>query len=170
MTSLIQGMTVAENLCLRDVARPPYSTGPWLNTFATEEAARRLIIHYAIRAAGPKALACELSGGNQQKIVVAREIDRAPRVLIAFQATWGLDPGATRFVSEQVIALRNAGNAILYVSADLDEVLTLGDRIAVMFNGRIVEIVPRDEVDLERIGLLMAGRSPANGHALEPDA
>ena len=170
MTSLIQGMSVAENLGLRDVRRTPFSTGPWLNRAGTEDAARDLIGRYAIRASGPNALTRELSGGNQQKIVVAREIARVPRVLIAFQATWGLDPGATRFVSEQVIALRNAGSAILYVSADLEEVLALGDRIGVMFNGRIVEIVPRFEVDLDRIGLLMAGRAPASHRDLEPIA
>lgn len=156
-TSLIQAMTVAENLALRDVFRPPYARGPWVAFARRDEACRRLIDRFAIRASGPQALAAQLSGGNQQKIVVAREIDRAPRVLLAFQATWGLDPGATRFVREQVVALRNAGNAVLYISSELDEVLALGDRIGVMFGGRLVETVPRAQVDLGRIGALMAG-------------
>ena len=78
-------------------------------------------------------------------------------MLIAFQATWGLDPGATRFVIDQVIATRNRGGAVLYISSELDEVLMVGDRVGVMSNGRLLGVVPRDEVDLSQIGLMMAG-------------
>jgi general nucleoside transport system ATP-binding protein len=98
-----------------------------------------------------------LSGGNQQKIVVAREIGRRPSVLIAFQPTWGLDPGATRFVIDEVLSLCHSGGAVLYVSSELEEVLTLGDRIGVMFNGRLSRVFGRGEVDMTRMGLMMAG-------------
>ena len=98
-----------------------------------------------------------MSGGNQQKIVVAREIGRRPRVLIAFQPTLGLDPGATQFVVDQILALRDAGGAVLYISAELEEVLMLGDRIGVLYNGRLSGIVRRHEADVTKIGLLMAG-------------
>src|SRR5262249_24417459 len=102
-----------------------------------------------------------LSGGNQQKIVVAREVGRGPKVLIAFQPTWGLDPGATRFVIDQVLALRQQGGAILYISGELDEVLMLGDRVAAMYNGRLTEPLRREEADVTTIGLMMAGFTPA---------
>jgi simple sugar transport system ATP-binding protein len=156
-TSLIQAMSVAENLAMRDISRRPYSHWGWLDQRAIDDEARRRIRDYAIRAAGPQAAARDLSGGNQQKIVIAREMDRAPRVLVAFQATWGLDPGATRFVQEQVMAAKNAGNAVLYVASELDEVLALGDRIGVLCAGRLVAIVPRAAVNVDEIGLMMAG-------------
>ena len=158
-TSLVQGMTIAENLALRDIRRAPYSRLAWLRRRSLAGEARRRIRDFAIRTAGPDAAARSLSGGNQQKIVIAREMDRGPRVLVAFQATWGLDPGAARFVQEQVMAMRNAGHAVLYVASELEEVLALGDRIGVIRDGRMVAIVPRAEVDLREIGLLMAGRA-----------
>jgi ABC-type uncharacterized transport system ATPase subunit len=156
-TSLVPAMSVADNLSLREFNRTPFSCHGWLRRGAFEEHARERMQHFGIRAAGPDAPARTLSGGNQQKIVVAREIGRAPKVLIAFQPTWGLDPGATRFVIDQLIALRDAGGAILYLSASLEEVLMLGDRIAVMYGGRISQPVARAEADIAEIGLMMAG-------------
>jgi simple sugar transport system ATP-binding protein len=100
----------------------------------------------------------KLSGGNAQKIVVARELDRAPSVVIAHQATWGLDPGATRFVLDRVIDLRNAGAAVLFISSELEEVLAISDRVAVLFGGRFSGVLPRGSFDLGRIGLWMAGQ------------
>ena len=163
-TSLVQGMSIAENLALRDVRRAPYSRFGWLRRQAVTGEARRRIRDFAIRTAGAGSAARDLSGGNQQKIVIAREMDRSPRVLVAFQATWGLDPGAARFVQEQVMAMRNAGHAVLYVASELDEVLALGDRIGVLCAGRLVAVVPRAAVDLREIGLMMAGQS-ASGEA-----
>ncbi len=160
-TSLVQAMTIAENLALRDIGRAPHSRLSWLSRRGIEREARRRIADYAIRTAGPGAAARDLSGGNQQKIVIAREMDRGPRVLVAFQATWGLDPGATRFVQERVMAMRNAGHAVLYVASELDEVLALGDRVGVLCAGRMVAILPRAEVDVREIGLMMAGRGQA---------
>ncbi|HET9019322.1 MAG TPA: heme ABC transporter ATP-binding protein, partial [Acetobacteraceae bacterium] len=108
---------------------------------------------------GPGTIVARLSGGNQQKIVVAREMTRAPAVLVAHQATWGLDPGATRFVLDRVLALRGAGAAVLYISSELEEVLAVGDRIAVMADGGFAGVVAREAADMRQIGLWMAGRA-----------
>ena len=160
-TSMVGSMSIADNLALRDVRRRPFSRAAWLSQSAVAANAKRLIASYAIRAPGPATLARQLSGGNQQKVVVAREIDRKPQVLIALQAAWGLDPGATRFVLEQVLALRAAGAAVLYISSELEEVLAIGDRIGVLHAGRLVGLVERNDVDLEAIGLMMAGAHEA---------
>ena len=119
-TSLVPAMSAADNLALREFDRAAFSRHGWLRRKTFEQHAAERMKHFGIRAAGPDAPVRTLSGGNQQKIVVAREIGRQPRVLIAFQPTWGLDPGATRFVIDQLIALRDAGGAILYLSASLD--------------------------------------------------
>ena len=103
--------------------------------------------------------AARLSGGNQQKIVVARELDRRPAALVAHQAAWGLDPGATRFVLDRVIALRAAGAAVVYFSSELEEVLDISDRIAVMANGGFAGVTTRAEADIKMIGLWMSGRA-----------
>jgi simple sugar transport system ATP-binding protein len=159
-TSLVADMTVAENLALRDVDHPPFSRRSLVSRAGLRKAAARLIEQYSIRAPGGGTRARQLSGGNQQKVVVAREIDRAPKVFVAFQATWGLDPGATRFVLEQMLALRARGAAVLYVSTELEELLAIGDRLCVMFQGRMSQPVPREAADLDQIGLLMAGAAP----------
>jgi simple sugar transport system ATP-binding protein len=156
-TSLVAGMSVADNLVLRDMERRPFSRLGWLDRGAVRRSAAELCARFAIKAAGPQAPARTLSGGNQQKIVLAREIGRGPKVLIAHQPVWGLDPGATRFVIDQLLALRAAGGAVLYLSSSLEEVLMLGDRIAVMQGGRLSEPVAREDADLTQIGLLMAG-------------
>jgi general nucleoside transport system ATP-binding protein len=170
-TSLVQDMSIAENLMLRDFRKPPFSRGPWLEKAGLAAAAQRLIAAFDIRTPSASLAAKQLSGGNQQKIVVAREIDRNPRVLIAHQPTWGLDPGATRFVMDSILELRDRGAAVIYISSELEEVLTMGDRIGVLFDGRLAGVMPRAEVDVARIGLMMAGSSlddpavPLAGHA-----
>jgi len=156
-TSLVPGMTIGENIGLRDFDHPPYRRGICLDRRVFREQARAKMEKFGILARDPDTPVQTLSGGNQQKVVLARELGREPRVLIAFQATWGLDPGATRFVIDQVIATRNRGGAVLYISSELDEVLMVGDRVGVMSNGRLLGVVPRDEVDLGQIGLMMAG-------------
>lgn len=156
-TSLVAGMTVEENLGLRDFNRPPFRRGFWLNHRAFRQQAKTKISEFRIVASAPDIPVQTLSGGNQQKIVIAREIGRNPKVLIAFQATWGLDPGATRFVIDEIIALRNRGGAVLYISSELDEVLALGDRIGVISDGHIRGIGLRSQVDITAIGLMMAG-------------
>ena len=158
-TALVQAMSVAENLMLRDTNRAPYGRRGLLSFAGRRAKARTLMQAYDIRAPGPASPVARLSGGNQQKIVVARELDRTPAVLVAHQAAWGLDPGATRFVLDSVVALRDAGAAVLYISSELEEVLAIGDRIAVLAGGRVAGLVPRAAVDLRQIGLWMAGRS-----------
>jgi simple sugar transport system ATP-binding protein len=144
---------------LRDSRQPPYAQGIFLSIGALHDKAGRLMKEYDIRGQGPKTVAARLSGGNQQKIVIARELDRKPAVLIAHQAAWGLDPGATRFVLERVLALREEGAAILYFSSELEEVLEVADRIAVMANRGFAGVTMRKGADIGQIGLWMSGRA-----------
>ena len=156
-TSLVPGFTVADNMAMRDIDRPPLAFGPFLSPRAVREMARSRMAAFDIRGSNTDVPASSLSGGNQQKIVLAREIGRHPKLLLAFQPTWGLDPGAARFVLDQILLLRDAGAAVLYVSAELEEVLMLGDQIAVMSGGRLSSPAPRGTVDVTQIGMLMAG-------------
>jgi general nucleoside transport system ATP-binding protein len=158
-TALVRGLSIAENLMLRDSRRPPFALGGFLSPRALQHKARELMREYDIRAPGPRTPAARLSGGNQQKIVVARELDRKPAVLIAHQAAWGLDPGATRFVLERVLALRDGGAAVVYFSSELDEVLDISDSIAVMANSGFAGVTTRAAADLRQIGLWMSGRA-----------
>jgi simple sugar transport system ATP-binding protein len=152
-TSLVRAMSIADNFFLRD------TLGFLLHPADRTRHARALMASYDVRAPGPATVVARLSGGNAQKIVVARELDRAPAVVIAHQAAWGLDPGATRFVLDRVIDLRNRGAAVLYISSELEEVMAIGDRIAVLSGGRLAGIVPRARADLRQIGLWMAGQA-----------
>ena len=156
-TGLVPEMTVAENLTLRDSERPPLRRGPWLDRAAMRARATALMSEFDIRAGGADSAAGTLSGGNQQKIVLARELGRRPAVLLAVQPTRGLDPGATRFVIDRILALRDGGAAVLYISTDLEEALGVGDRLGVLHGGRLVGVVRRPEADVTRIGLMMAG-------------
>lgn len=110
-----------------------------------------------MRTPGPEISARSLSGGNQQKLIVAREIDRDPDLLIAAQPTRGLDVGAIEFVHRRLIRYRDSGKAVLLVSLELDEILALSDRILVIYEGRIVGELGAGEADEQKIGLLMAG-------------
>lgn len=156
-TSLVQGMSIEDNLVLRDIARAPYSFAGRIDRAALRQNALECMRQFGVRAASPEVPARALSGGNQQKVALARELSRHPRVVIAFQPTWGLDPGATRFVIESLLNLREQGAAVLYISSELEEVLAVGDRIGVLSDGSIRDVVDRAEADLERIGLAMAG-------------
>jgi simple sugar transport system ATP-binding protein len=158
-TGLVGAMTIAENLGLRDFGRRPWRRGFWLDRESFRKQAEARMSEFRILASNPDTPVQALSGGNQQKVVVAREIGRRPKLLVAFQATWGLDPGATRFVIDQIMTLRNRGGAVLYISSELDEVLMLGDRIGVMSGGRLLGVMPRAEIDITQIGLMMAGSS-----------
>ncbi len=156
-TSLVQQMSLADNLMLRDVGRPPYSRGGLLDLAQAGRIAAERLKTFNVRAASASVAARTLSGGNQQKVALAREIGRAPEILIAFQPTWGLDPESTRFVVERILQLRNQGGAVLYISSELEEVLAVGDRIGILSEGCLVEMFDRDEADIERIGLALAG-------------
>ena len=156
-TGLVPDMTVTENLAFRDCDGPPFRRGPWLDFDAMRAAATERIARFGIRVGGPDVATRTLSGGNQQKLVLARELTRQPRVLVAAQPTRGLDPGATRFVIDEILALRKSGGAVLYVSTELEEALLVADRIAVMYRGRFAGVVRRDAIDITRLGLMMSG-------------
>jgi len=154
---VIKDFTVAENFILRDHNKPPFARYGFLNLNAIASHSERLIRQYQIKAPSKDTLVGALSGGNIQKVVLAREISRQPRTLIAAQPTRGLDIGVTEYVHRQLLEQRRLGTAILLISEDLDEILALSDRIAVIYEGRIMGILPRDEATPEKLGLLMAG-------------
>ena len=154
--AIFPDLGVAENVTLPALSRVS-RFGWWIQRRRAREAAATAMRETGVRAAASSVSIATLSGGNQQKIVLAREIGRDPRVLIAFQPTWGLDPGATRFVIDTILALRDRGGAVLYISSELEEVLSVGDRIGVISEGRIVGITDRADVDIVELGLLMAG-------------
>ena len=153
---LVLEFSLAENLALHDYDRAPFSRFGWLNPRRVIAYAGRLLKEYDVRGGGPQTRAGSLSGGNQQKVVVAREVARNPRVLIAAQPTRGLDVGAIEFVHQRLVAERDAGRAILLVSLELDEILSLSDRILVIYEGRIVGEYP-PEVSEEELGVAMTG-------------
>jgi simple sugar transport system ATP-binding protein len=166
---LVLSFPVSDNLVLTDYYRRPYARGFVRNDEAILATAGRRIEEYDCRTPSAMARADTLSGGNQQKIVVAREFSRELRLLILDQPTRGLDVGSIEFIHRQAIGQRDVGAAILLVSAELDEVLELSDRIAVMYRGRIVAVRDGRTADKNEIGLLMAtgGREAA---AVEPGA
>ncbi|MGL4650664.1 MAG: ATP-binding cassette domain-containing protein, partial [Caldilineaceae bacterium] len=157
---LILDFGVADNFITKQVGNAPFARGPFLRPRRIAKHARRLIGQYDVRNATPATPVGTLSGGNQQKVVLGRELDNKPRVLIAAQPTRGLDVGATEYVHKALLAQRDAGAAVLLISTELEEVLTLSDRILVLFEGRIVGEVPGDRANLDRIGLMMAGIDP----------
>jgi simple sugar transport system ATP-binding protein len=156
---MIGGYSVAENLVLPIYARPPYARGPLLNLGAIARAAREMVGRVDVRTPAVNTLARNLSGGNQQKMVVARELSRPGRLLIAAQPTRGVDVGAIEFIHKNIIAQRDAGEAVLLISASLDEILALSDTIGVMYRGKMMGILPRAEANVEVLGLMMAGTS-----------
>jgi simple sugar transport system ATP-binding protein len=153
---IIPDFSLAENLSLHDYRHEPNSHLGWLRPSRMVASARKLISEFDVRGGTPSSKASELSGGNQQKLVVAREVSRDPRVLIAAQPTRGLDVGAIAFLHSRLVAERDEGRAILLVSLELEEILSLSDRILVMYEGRIVgEFGPG--VDAETLGIAMIG-------------
>ncbi len=132
----------------------------WLDHGATRALARRLIERFQVRAGGPGAPARSLSGGNLQKYLVGREIDAAPRVLVVSQPTWGVDVGAAALIRAELLALRDAGCALLVVSEELDELFQIADRLVVIARGRLSPAVPTAEASVERIGEWMSGLWP----------
>jgi general nucleoside transport system ATP-binding protein len=157
---VIKEFTVAENLVLQDHGRPPYVRGGiFMNFRAITEACKKAIRDYEIKTPGTTTTVKSLSGGNIQKLVLARELSRAPRVLIAAQPTRGVDIGATEYIHQRLLEERTNGTAILLISEDLDEIRALSDRIAVMYEGRVMGIVERDAVSVEQLGAMMAGAS-----------
>jgi ABC-type uncharacterized transport system ATPase subunit len=153
---LVLPFTLAENLALRGYRQPPLSRRGLLRLGAIFSLAKRLIGAFDVRGGGPGAHASALSGGNQQKLVIAREIDSAPKLLVAHQPTRGLDVGAIEFVHSRLIEQRDSGRAVLLVSLESEEVRSLADRILVIFDGRIVAEFPPDASE-EELGIAMTG-------------
>ncbi len=153
---IVAPMTIANNLILDVHDQPPYAKGIALQPRAIAEEARKHVEQFDVRATSINQTAGSLSGGNQQKVVLARELSRQLKLLIASNPTRGLDVGSIEFVHKRIVAERDAGAAVIIVSSELDEVVALADRIAVMYHGRIVGIVPPD-TDRDTLGLMMAG-------------
>ena len=154
---LISRMTVAENYILDTYHREPYSRRMVLNAAAITERATNGVQDFDIRTPSIDTIAGSLSGGNQQKVIVAREFSVPVRLVIAAQPTRGLDVGSIEYIHKRIVEQRDAGAAILIVSTELEEVIAVGDRVAVMFAGQIVGVVEGDESTFEKVGMLMGG-------------
>ena len=153
---IVASMTIANNLILDLYDQDPYSKGVALKPRVIADQARQHVEQFDVRATSIEQTAGSLSGGNQQKVVLARELSRPLKLLIASNPTRGLDVGSIEFVHKRIIEERDKGVAVIIVSSELDEVYALADRIAVMYHGRIVDIVPPD-TDRDTLGLMMAG-------------
>lgn len=158
---LVLTFPVADNLMLNTYYLPPFAKGPVLQEAAITQSAETLIKEFDIRTPGPRTAAGSLSGGNQQKVIVAREFSRPIKLLIASQPTRGLDVGSIEYIHGRLLQKRDEGCAVLLVSTELDEILGLSDRIAVMYRGKIVETLLASDATKEGLGLLMAGMKPA---------
>ncbi|MEB1809355.1 MAG: ABC transporter ATP-binding protein [Bacillaceae bacterium] len=156
---LVLDFTIGENIVLQTYYQHPYSKSGVLNFKEIYKKANELITDYDVRTPSEHTLARALSGGNQQKAIIAREVDRSPDLLIAAQPTRGLDVGAIETIHRRLIKERDKGKAVLLVSLELDEVLNVSDRIAVIYEGKIVAIVNANETNENELGLLMAGGS-----------
>lgn len=158
---LVLPFPIAENLVLNTYYQKPFTNGVVLQEKVILSTAEQLIREFDIRTPGPLVPAGALSGGNQQKVIVAREFSRPIKLLIASQPTRGLDVGSVEYIHSQIMAKRDQGCAVLLVSSELDEIMALSDRIAVMYRGKIVDVLPAESATKEIVGLLMAGVNPA---------
>lgn len=157
---LVLSMSVEENLILRDYMKRPFSIRGFLQSKQIEQNAMTQIEKYRIKTSGntkEKTPVRLMSGGNQQKIIISREASKEAKLIIANQPTRGLDMGATEFVRQVLIEQRNQGKSVILISADLEEIMALSDRVAIMFGGKVMKVLERDEATLEKIGLLMGG-------------
>jgi ABC-type uncharacterized transport system ATPase subunit len=153
---LVLDFSLAENIALHDYREEPDSKWGWLYPKRLIARAVRLLKEFDVRGGGPKTPAASLSGGNQQKVILAREISRNPQILVAAQPTRGLDVGAIEFVHRRLVTERDEGRAILLVSFELDEVLSLSDRILVLYEGRVAGEYP-PTVSEDELGIAMTG-------------
>jgi simple sugar transport system ATP-binding protein len=155
----IREFSVQENIFLHDHSSPRFRRGIFLSFRRMEKHAARLVEEFAVKTPGLDTPLKNLSGGNIQKLIMARELSRRPEILIAAQPTRGVDVSSTGYIHEQLLQQRETGTGILLISEDLDEVCTLSDRIAVMYEGRIIGIVNRGQATRAQLGLMMAGVS-----------
>ncbi|MGZ4106785.1 MAG: ABC transporter ATP-binding protein, partial [Tumebacillaceae bacterium] len=154
---LVLDYSIGENMVLQTYYKSPFAKRGVMRYNAIYEYARKLIKQFDVRTPSEYTPARALSGGNQQKGIIAREVDRNPDLLIAAQPTRGLDVGAIEFIHKKLIEQRDAGKAVLLLSLELDEILNVSDRIAVIYEGQIVGIVKPEETDHDALGLMMAG-------------
>lgn len=154
---VVKELTVEENLMLEQHGMPPFSKGIFLDFTLIASHTNELVKSYEIKTPSIKTPLRNLSGGNIQKLILARELSRKPRVLIASQPTRGVDIGSTEYIHQRLISQREKGTATLLISEDLDEIRNLSDRIAVIFEGQIIGILSQSEASVEKLGLMMAG-------------
>jgi len=154
---LVLSYSVADNMMLCDYYQSRFSRGTVINQAQVDANAQKLIKEYDVRTPSAFVNAGKLSGGNQQKVIVARELSRPVKLVIASQPTRGLDVGSIEYIHKEIIIMRDRGVAVLLISAELDEILSLSDRIAVMYRGEIVATVDRKDATREQLGLWMAG-------------
>jgi len=162
-TGLILEYTIAQNLILDRWYKAPYSGKLFLNEQEMRNFAEKVIADFDVRTTGLEAQVRSMSGGNLQKVVLGRELSRNPKVLIAHNPTRGLDIGATEYIHKQLIKQRDSGVGVLLLSLDLDEVMTISDRIAVIYEGKIMAVTDKVNVDVHTIGLLMGGNVGKSG-------
>ena len=153
----VAAASITENVALKAIGRKPFSNGFWLNRRAMEDEARRLIADFDVRAPGPQTPIAMLSGGNMQKLLLARELALAPKLLVCNKPTTGLDLKTVRFVARALREQAEAGKAVVLISSELDELLEISDRIGVMYNGQLVAVMPKSAADPEMLGHLMLG-------------
>ena len=154
---LVEGFSIETNLALQTYFQPPFSQGGFIHPKAIEDNALNLVEEFDIRTPSVNTQASDLSGGNQQKVIVARELSRPIQLLIINQPTRGLDVGSIEFIHNRIIQARDQGVAVLLVSSELDEIMSLSDRIGVMYRGEIVAEMQGDGADREYLGSCMAG-------------
>ena len=162
--AVVKEMTISENMILMGDDRPPVCRRGLIDWKAVRRKAEEICRTYQVRMAGLDQEVRELSGGNQQKLVVGRELSQEPALLIAVHPSRGLDIGATKYIQNSILAARDRGAAVVMVSTELDEVMELSDRILVMFSGRIMADVPREEATREKLGAWMAGIEEEEEH------
>jgi general nucleoside transport system ATP-binding protein len=156
-TGCVLDMSVGDNLMIDRISAAPYSRRRIIDVTQCDNAARKLIDDFRIKTPGPDVLIRNLSGGNQQRAVLARELSQSVRLLVVAQPTRGLDVGAIEEVTERIVSARDAGAGVLLITSDLAEVMSLSDRIAVMYNGRLLAVLDRADATTDIVGELMAG-------------
>ncbi len=165
---LVLSFPVSDNIALNTYYLPPFAKGVNMQQGAILAASEELVGQFDVRTPNVHVNVSTLSGGNQQKVIVAREFSRPIKLLIASQPTRGLDVGSIEYIHSRIIQKRDEGAAVLVVSSELDEIMALSDRIAVMYKGKILDIVPAEGVTKEYLGLLMAGIKPVEAPAAKP--
>lgn len=156
-TALLRDFSLAENLVLQKIGEAPYTRRGFLREAAIRANAAERVRAFDIRAPSVRASVSKLSGGNAQKLIMARELSHQPRLLLAAQPTRGIDVGAIEYLHQELIRQRDAGMAILLISTELEEILGLSDRIVVLYEGQIVAEHPGETADVNELGLMMAG-------------